>query len=97
MYAQYEMSFFNMVQGVPSVRKQGNGIEFHEFAILEWVDFLKTTGFSMTSNEPEYINKRHLQFEELIDYDHRIGDGAKITYAQIKNGAGLSKANNDRY
>jgi len=43
-YVKYEMAIFNVVQKVDMIKKQGNSMEFHEFAVCLWLEFLLNTG-----------------------------------------------------
>ena len=49
IYAQYEMALFNIMQGVPMNKRQGSGMQFHEFAVCLWLEFLLKTGIHNNS------------------------------------------------
>lgn len=75
LFVQYEMSFFNLIQGVSMVKAQGSGIEFHEFAVCLWLDFLLKAGLHNDTFTASNIHLRLKQFNDLLEYDHRLGDG----------------------
>jgi len=79
-----------MAQGVSAVKKQGSGIDFHKFAICLWLDFLYDIGYHSNYNSKEELKseiKNNLdQFKELVEYDHKIGDGVKTTVDKEETG-----------
>lgn len=75
LYVQYEMTWFNAFQGVPFDRKQGTGTQVHEFAVCLWLEFLLKVGMHNNTFTMSNIVMRLQQFRDLLQYDHRIGDG----------------------
>ena len=78
LYLTYEMALFSVVQKCSMVKSQGNSTQFHEFAVCLWLEFLLKTGMHNNTFTMSNLVMRLQQFRDLVVYDHRLGDGAKI-------------------
>ena len=81
------MARFNVMQGVDMVKPQGTGMQFHEFMVCLWLEFLLKTGNHNNTFTMSNLVLRLQQFRDLVGYDHRLGDGAQVA----AGGAGSSK------